>query len=80
MCNSHSFSKLTPVVVLDVEFFSVHPEWIVDMIIVHVRVDTYIFHVVGEGLFPMQVQVAAGIVGVDVVVVGNSVFLKENKQ
>lgn len=55
------------VVAVDLELFGVEPEWTVQVVVVVICVDSYIFGEVGERLLRVHVQVPSGVVGLDVV-------------
>lgn len=61
--------------VLDVEFFGIHPEGIVQVVVVVERVYTNIFSEVREVLFWVQVHVPASVVGVNGVSLVSAAFL-----
>jgi hypothetical protein len=61
----HVVEKFAAVVCFQIEFFTAHPEGIVQVVVIVERVDTDVFSEVGQRLFGVQIEVVPRIVGED---------------
>jgi hypothetical protein len=61
----HVVEKFAAVVCFQIEFFTAHPEGIVQVVVIVERVDTDVFSEVGQRLFRVQIEVVPRIVGED---------------